>query len=132
VKRPISNSTSRARDLVIYLAISLAVMMLAVVLARSNLSQAAISQWFGLAFYSAVLYGVFIQANWPSRRLRQFWLVTVVAFSLHAAVFAAIVVNVTAWRPIWSAVMFLELPLLDRAKDRFVPVRKGRHSQSEQ
>jgi hypothetical protein len=52
--------------------------------------------------------------------------VTVVAFCVHAAVFTAIIINVVQWRSIWSAVMFLELPLLDRAKTRFVPDRSRR------
>jgi hypothetical protein len=118
---------NRVRDFALYIAISLAVGAVAILLGRSHLSLGAISQWFGLAFYSAVLYGIFISANWYARRQRHFWLVTILAFCVHAATFAAIIVNVPQWRPIWSAVMFLELPLLDRAKARFAPDRKYKH-----
>lgn len=120
-------SSSRARDFAPYVAISLAVGALVLALARSNLNQAAAKQWFSLAFYSAFLYGVFISANWSSRRSRHFWLVVVAAFLLHAAIFAVAIIKIPYWRSIWDVIMFLELPLLDRAQARFAPVRKRVH-----
>lgn len=117
--QPDRASPSRARDFVLYVAISLAVAMLAVLMGRSKMSAQAASQWFGLFFYSAIVYGVFVSANWRSRRRGRFWIVTTTAFCVHAAVFATIIITVTQWRPMWSAVIFLELPLLDLVTDRF-------------
>jgi hypothetical protein len=124
------NSTSRVRDYVIYVAISLAVGAVAIGLGRSSLSLRAANEYFGLAFYSAIVYGVFISANWSSRRLPRFWLVTTAAFCLHGAVFVAIIVKIPYWRPIWNLVMFLELPVLERVRAQFAPESKARHSRS--
>ena len=122
-----SHISSRQRDFALYLVIALALALIAVIMGRSNLSLKEANQWLSLIFFTAILYGTFIALSRPLYRIRSFWIVTITSFLVHVSLFAAILTHVDQWRPMWSAVMFLEAPMLDALKRRFVhPTHKNR------
>src|SRR5580658_8615896 len=120
---------SRLRDFALYIAIGVAFGMVAFFMGRSSMSLKETSRWLSLIFFSAILYGTFIALNRPLYRTSSFWALTAVLLALHSILFIAIVMKVEQWRPIWSAVMFFEAPLLDALKSRFVSPshRSGKH-----
>ncbi len=116
---------SRVRDFALYILIGLVFGITAIVLGRSSISAKAANQWVSVIFFTSILYGTFIGLNRSLYRTRSFWILTVVLLSLHLAFFITMVAQVDQWRPVWSAVMFFEAPILDALKDRFVLHRHG-------
>jgi hypothetical protein len=106
--------------------IALAIGAVAVFLGLSNIDQRTFNLWTSVALFTAVLFGAFIAANRSSLRTRSFWILTIVLLSLHLAIFSTLVIQVRQWRPIWSAVMFLEAPLLAFFKMKFVGGKRRR------
>jgi hypothetical protein len=119
-----SRPNSRLRDFILYIAIALAFGGLAVVFGRSSISEKEANQWMSLIFFSAILYGTFIGLNRNLLRNRSFWIVTTAAFTIHSVFFISVATCVEQWRPIWSAVMFFEAPLLDFMKAKCVHSRR--------
>jgi peptidoglycan/LPS O-acetylase OafA/YrhL len=121
-----SKLRSRLRDFVLYVVIALAIAAVGVFLGLSNVDQRTANLWTALVLFTAVLFGAFIAANRSLLRTRSFWVLTIVLLTLHLTVFSTLVIRVTQWRPIWSAVMFLEAPLLAYLRMKFVGPEKGR------
>ncbi len=123
MKSSSSRFRSRSRDFALYIAISLAVVLMLVVLGRSSLSFEMANRWFSLAFFTAILYGTFIALNRALYRNRSFWVLTAILLLAHLVLFITVVTQIPHWRSIWSAVMFFEAPVLDALKDRFASSR---------
>lgn len=115
-----SRLRSRLRDYVLYVVIALAIGAVGVFLGLSNIDQTTANLWTSVVFFSAVLFGAFIAANRSLFRTRSFWILTTILLLLHLTIFSMLVIQVAQWRPIWSAVMFLEAPLLEFFKMKFV------------
>jgi hypothetical protein len=109
----------------LYVAISLAVMFLAVVLGLSPISLEAGGKVLSFVLFTGILYGSFIAYNRSLFRSWAFWRLTITLLSAHLAVFIAINMYVDHWRPIWNGIMFLEIPILDFLKGRLVHVHRN-------
>lgn len=118
-----SHFRSRVRDFALYILISLACVITPIVLMQSGVNAKATNQWFTIIFFTSILYGAFIAANRSLFRMRSFWILTVVLLSLHLVFFITMVTQIDQWRPIWSAIMFFEAPILDTLKSRFISRR---------
>jgi hypothetical protein len=103
-------------------------MLFAVALGRSHISQRAAGQWLSLVLFTGILYGAFIAYNRALFQTPAFWFLVVVLLSAHIAVFVILNRSMDQWRPIWNAVMFLEVPILDLLKGQFVHRRRGRNT----
>jgi hypothetical protein len=115
-----NRSESRSRDFVLYVAISLGFMALAIALGRSNFSLKTGGQILSLVLFTGILYGCFIASNRTAFRLWTFWLLTAAMLTVHSVLFLVINLRVDQWRGIWNGVMFAEIPILDYMKRRFV------------
>ena len=128
ISRGHSKLRSRLRDYVLYVLIALAIVAVTGFLALSNIDQKTFNLWTSVALFTAVLFGAFIAANRSLFRTRSFWLLTIGLLLLHLTIFSVLVIRVTQWRPIWSAVMFLEAPLLTFLRMKFVGHETGRRT----
>lgn len=73
-----------------------------------------------LLLYTGILFGVFVGFNRNLWARAKFWVLTSIAFMIHATAYGFIVSKDAHWRSAWSAVMFLELPILELLKKAFV------------
>jgi hypothetical protein len=125
---PPSRRESRAQDFIWYVAISLAMMLFAVVLGISHVSLEAAGRVLSLVLFTGILYGAFIAFNRALFRISAFWLLTITLLSAHVVVFVIINTRVEHWRGTWNGVMFVEAPILDLLKGKFVHPRRTRAS----
>ena len=107
---------SRVRDYVLYIAIAVAVGALAILIARTSITQDALTRWGGLAINTAVLYGYFISDSRRFFRKWQFWGLTALLLAVHLTAFAIVLTHVEEWKLMWFMVMILEYPLLVYAR----------------
>ena len=84
-----------------------------IIAAVEGVSDQGLIKWGGLAFFTLILYGYFLAENCRYFKKPLFWLISFILFSIHLAIFSYILVNVTTWRLIWFAVMFMEAPLFE-------------------
>jgi len=114
-------------DLLLYVAISCVVGGIAIALGVSGVSIRMGDQLMTLLLYTGMLFGVFIGFNRSLWIRAPFWILTSIAFMIHATAYGLIVSKDTHWRSAWSAVMFLELPVLELLKRAFVKPRRRVH-----
>jgi hypothetical protein len=79
-------------------------------------------RWAGLISNSVVLFAWFIGRNRACYRDRTFWQLGAICLFLHLSVFI-VLTSLTQWKLGWFLVMYLEMPLLERLKERFVGPR---------
>ena len=106
-------------DILLYVAISCVVGGIAIALGVSGMSVRMGDQIMTLLLYTSILFGVFvgfIRNLWVGAK---FWALTSIAFMIHATAYGLIIGKDTHWRSAWSAVMFLELPILELLKRAF-------------
>jgi hypothetical protein len=103
---------NRLRDFALYLLISIAMVCLALGLARTSLTHDELTRWGGLAANTLFLFGFFISQSREAFTNWRFWGLFVLLLGAHLAVFIALLISIQEWRLIWFAGMALEYPLL--------------------
>ncbi len=79
--------TARLRDFTLYLLISLTIVCLALVLARTSLTHDELIRWGGLVANTLFLFGFFISRSREVFIDWRFWGLLVLLFGAHLAVF---------------------------------------------
>lgn len=101
----------RLRDFALYLLISLAMVCLALGLARTSLTHDELIRWGGLTANTLFLFGFFISQSREAFTNWRFWGLLVLLFAAHLAVFVTLLISIQEWRLIWFAGMVIEYPL---------------------
>jgi peptidoglycan/LPS O-acetylase OafA/YrhL len=107
------------RDYLLYVLIALVVGSIAIVFGVSGISAEMFGRWGGLICFTALLFGYFIADNRSQSRRLSFWLLAAALLFTHVTIFVVIFAHVTHWKTIWFMGMFLELPVLAYATNRF-------------
>jgi drug/metabolite transporter superfamily protein YnfA len=116
--QPETSKPNRARDFVLYGAISLGFMAVLLFAAHRKVSPDAYTKWGGLTFFTAILFGNFITQSRQFFRSRPFWVLAGSLLTVHLAAFVILLVRASEWRGPWFLVMLLEVPLFNRLRDR--------------
>ena len=114
------NKRHRIRDLIIYIAISLAIVGSVPILIHFKVDSDATTKWGGLVFFTGVLFGNFIDKSRRFLRSPNFWLLVVSLLAVHLAAFMVLLLHVGEWRAPWFIAMILEAPVFNAFRDRFV------------
>lgn len=70
---------SRARDLLLYVAISMAVVVLIMVCAHIGINGDILFRWIGFAAFSLLVFGYFVSGSRPQHEMWTFWALTAAA-----------------------------------------------------
>lgn len=108
---------NRLRDFALYLLISLAMVCLALVLARTSLTHDELIRWGGLTANTLFLFGFFISRSREAFKMWRFWGLLVLLLAAHLAVFITLLIHIQEWRLIWFAGMAIEYPLFVYLRD---------------
>jgi hypothetical protein len=119
---PAAQSSSRrfrgpVVDYALYVAIAFAVVGAAFVV-LSKWGDEAYIRWGGLAGFTAVLFGYFIQKSRQYFRDRRFWILTAAFLAVHLAAFAVVLIHVDEWKLIWFTGTALEYPVFAFFRER--------------
>jgi len=109
---------SRARDLLLYVAISMAVVVLIMVCAHIGINGDILFRWIGFAAFSLLVFGYFVSGSRPQHEMWTFWALTAAALCIHLVIFVVLILRVSEWKLLWNSVMLLEIPVLEFFRDR--------------
>ena len=87
---------SRVVDYVLYIAIGFALVFFAIV--SSKWSHEKFIRWGGLGFFTACLFGYFVQESRRFLRNWHFWKITAALLAVHLVLFVAILATAEVWR----------------------------------
>jgi hypothetical protein len=112
---------SRARDLLLYVAISVAVVVLIMVCAHIGINGDKLFRWVGFAAFSLLVFGYFVYGSRPLYEKWTFWALTAAALCVHMVIFVVLILSVSDWKLLWNSVMLVEIPVLEFFRDRIYP-----------
>ena len=104
--------TSRARDLVLYIVISLAIAIVIISVARTGMNGDALFRWIDFGAFTSLIFGYFVYGSRPLFKKWSFWVMTAVALVAHMAIFISLIMQIPEWKLLWNSVMFAEIPVL--------------------
>lgn len=107
-----------ARD-VLFIVPLFFVIFIGLIFARGMFGQQGYVRWVGLAVNTAVLFGLFIWQSRTEGLRRSFWVLCATCMMIHLAVFIALT-HFIEWRIGWYLLMYLEIPILNSLRRRFV------------
>lgn len=113
----------RVRDLLIYIAIALAIGLGIAWYAYSGRPRESdvIARWGGLAVNTVVLFEYLIRESKGAWRAPAFWVAILAMLAAHLVVFAEILLRAREWKVLWFLVMYpIEIPIFYFLRDRIM------------
>jgi hypothetical protein len=99
-------TAKRLRDFVFYVAITSAVIFVAIggaILSGEN--GLSFLKWLELAVFTSALYGYWIAENRTNLRKQSFWVITLSAFLVHIVGCTFALVDLEWFKPIWLSIL---------------------------
>lgn len=96
---------NRIRDLLLYIAISFAVLLIPFAAAKGGISGDAFVKCLGFAAFTSVLFGYVIVDSRELWKRTKFWSFMFISFFVHACAFWVLLAHYTTFKPVWFALI---------------------------
>ncbi len=104
---PVASTARRLRDIAIYVAIGLLV-VIAAFLYQDNFGRdtTPVAKWGGLFGMTAILFGYAAASHKPLFRSPRFWGVLAGLLVIHVSIFVVVLLRATEWKVLWFVILF--------------------------
>ncbi|MBB5342806.1 hypothetical protein [Tunturibacter empetritectus] len=123
----------RLKDVALYVAICMVIIGIVIAMFANGMSWDFFVKRIGFGISTALLFGYFLQGSRTLLRKKSFWFLFTFLFTVHCAIWVAVIAHVEHWKFIWFYPVLIELAGFQLFRNKFFGIGRvgaqGRHSQ---